>query len=234
MKKIVIIGSPGAGKTTLAQALGRILNIKVIHLDRLFWKGGWQAISGDERIDILKDLVPATRWLDGKWIMEGTYLQSSEPRFEGADTIIFLDTHLFLCLGRVIQRHYAHHGQFRRDLPKECTDRLTLSRMLYVLTFSFEERKKLMKNLRSYTSKEFIHLYSPREVNNFVKKLEEQTTIGCLTPTFGQKVLREIGQQFHYIVNTIKAVAFFVRSCFALLLYTLSPKTFFSLRARLH
>ncbi len=90
LKKTVIIGSPGAGKTTLAQTLGRILNIRVIHLDRLFWKRGWQALSRDERIDILQDLVPDTRWPDGRWIMEGTYLQSSEPRLEAADTTIFL------------------------------------------------------------------------------------------------------------------------------------------------
>ncbi len=41
MKKIMIIGSGGAGKSTLARALGSIMNIEVIHLDKLFWKSNW-------------------------------------------------------------------------------------------------------------------------------------------------------------------------------------------------
>ena len=42
MNKIVIIGSPGAGKSTFAHELGAILNIDVIYLDRHFWKTGWK------------------------------------------------------------------------------------------------------------------------------------------------------------------------------------------------
>src|SRR5579859_7311827 len=84
MEKIVIIGPPGAGKTTLARELGPMLNIKVYHLDRLFWECCWKAKARDTRIDILQKLV-----LEKQWIIEGTYLKSSEPRLEAADTINF-------------------------------------------------------------------------------------------------------------------------------------------------
>jgi adenylate kinase family enzyme len=239
MKKIVIIGSPGAGKTTLAQMLGDILSIRVIYLDRLFWKRDWQAVSGDERIDILQELVPDTRWPDGKWIMEGTYLQSSGPRLEAADTIIFLDLHPFLCIGRVIQRHYGNHGKFRRDLPKECTDKLTFSRLLYILMFAFEERQKLTETLYSYiTPKEIIHLYSPGQVKDFVeglKKKEEQFIDNKhIALAASQKEVGETRSPLHRVVSTIKAFGFFIRSCFAWLLYILAPKAFFSLRTRVH
>ncbi len=177
LKKTVIIGSPGAGKTTLAQTLGRILNIRVIHLDRLFWKRGWQALSRDERIDILQDLVPDTRWPDGRWIMEGTYLQSSEPRLEAADTTIFLDIHPLICLGRVIKRHYEYYGQVRRDLPEEAVDRLTFSRIWKVLIFPLKDRKELKQNLKTYKSKEIIWLRSSEEVENFlVEMMKSQDT----------------------------------------------------------
>src|SRR5260221_13717615 len=120
MDKIVIIGSSGASKTTLARELGSILKIKVYHMDRFFWQRGWKEKTRDTRIDILQGLVREKRW-----IIEGTYLSSSEPRLEAADTIIFLDFSPLLCLYRIIKRHRVSHGCPRRDIPEGCTDKLT-------------------------------------------------------------------------------------------------------------
>ena len=113
MEKIAIIGPSGAGKTTLANDLSKILSIKVYHLDRLFWKSGWQSIDSASRIDIMESLIR-----EKQWIIEGTYLYSSVPRLNEADTIIFLDIPVFVCLWRVIKRHHKDRGQFRRDIQE--------------------------------------------------------------------------------------------------------------------
>lgn len=84
MDKIVIIGSPGAGKSTLARDLGSIIHINVVHLDRIFWEPGWKEKPRNTRIDILEEIVRKEQW-----IIEGTYLGSSEFRLNAADTIIF-------------------------------------------------------------------------------------------------------------------------------------------------
>jgi adenylate kinase family enzyme len=68
MEKIVIIGPSGAGKSALARKLGSIFKIKVIHLDRLFWRRDWKKTARDTRIDISKILV-----MDKEWIIEGIY-----------------------------------------------------------------------------------------------------------------------------------------------------------------
>ncbi len=52
MKKIVIIGSAGAGKSTLARELGKILGIEVVHLDLYFWRSDWHEIPRNERVKI--------------------------------------------------------------------------------------------------------------------------------------------------------------------------------------
>ncbi len=167
MEKIVIIGSPGAGKSSLARELGSIFNNKVYHLDRIFWRPGWIEKPRDTRIDILQDLVREKRW-----IIDGTYLNTSELHLETADTIIFLDNAPLFCLWRIIKRHRAYDGRSRRDIPMGSTDKLTFILIMKVLVFPFRGRRTLKKNLRNYKSKQIIWLRSPKDVENFLAQLE--------------------------------------------------------------
>lgn len=169
MEKIVIIGSPGAGKSTLARKLDSKLKIKVFYLDRCFWQRGWKGKTGDTRIDILNHLVLR----DKQWIIEGTYLNSSRPRLEAADTIIFLDIPAPVCLWRIIKRHREFHGRFRRDIPEGCTDKLTLGRILKVLAFPLREREILEEILRKLPPEKVIRLHSAKEVKGFLAQLEQ-------------------------------------------------------------
>ena len=158
MEKIVIIGSPGSGKSTLARKLGRKLQIQVVHLDRKFWLPGWIEKPRDLRIEILEKIVQ-----EKQWIIEGTYLGSSEPRLNAADTIIFLDIEPAKCLQRIIKRHYMCQGHHRHDLNEGCYDKLTLIRVLKVLVFPIRGRRTLIKKLNNYKSKEIIWLHSTKE-----------------------------------------------------------------------
>jgi adenylate kinase family enzyme len=163
MDKIAIVGSPGAGKSALAQQLGESLNIETIYLDRYFWQPDWREKPRDARIEILNELVRKERW-----IIEGTYLGSSEPRLNAADAIIFLDIPLWLCLYRIRQRHKKYKGQARLDLPDGCSDKLNWICVLKVLAFPFRGRRTLKQMLRSYKSKQIIWLRSRKEVKDFL------------------------------------------------------------------
>jgi adenylate kinase family enzyme len=167
MEKIVIIGSAGAGKSTLAQELGFILNIKVYHLDRIFWQRGWKEKPRDKRIDILQKILR-----EKQWIIEGTYLSSSDPRLNAADTIIFLDIDPLLCLKRIMKRHHEYQGRPRRDIPEGCTDKLTLFRILKVLGFPFRGRRTLKQKLRKFPPQKVIWLRSSKEVEDFLVKIK--------------------------------------------------------------
>ena len=48
-EKVILIGSGGSGKSTLARQLGNKLNIKVHHLDALFWKPNWEGVPKEEQ-----------------------------------------------------------------------------------------------------------------------------------------------------------------------------------------
>jgi adenylate kinase family enzyme len=58
MKKILIIGSGGAGKSTLARELGNILGLEVIHLDTCYLNSGWVETPKAEWQSIVQELVP--------------------------------------------------------------------------------------------------------------------------------------------------------------------------------
>jgi adenylate kinase family enzyme len=168
MEKIVIIGSAGTGKSTFARKLGSILHIRVYHLDRIFWQRGWVKKSSETRIDILQHLVQ-----DKQWIIEGSYLSSSEPRLNAADTVIFLDNAPLVCFQRIIKRHLNYHEHSRRDIPQGSKDKLTLLLLSKVLVFPFRGRRALKQKLRNYgLSKQIIWLRSGKEAKDFLAILE--------------------------------------------------------------
>lgn len=66
LRKIILIGSGGAGKSTMARELGKKLNVQVHHLDSLFWKPNWVGVSRDEQIKVQHELVKK-RGMDYRW-----------------------------------------------------------------------------------------------------------------------------------------------------------------------
>src|SRR5579862_3784761 len=164
MKKIVVIGSSGAGKSTFARALGSTLNTKVVHLDRLFWGCGWQEKTDDERRVLLQALLHS----EESWIIEGNYLRFAQLHVDAADTIIFLNTPIPLCIWRLIKRHFIVRDLERPDIPDGCKDRLTPGRLWRVLIFRFDGWKVIAQTLLTYSSKEIVRLKSVQQVAAFL------------------------------------------------------------------
>lgn len=157
MERIVILGSSGAGKSTLAKKLSSTLGMKVYHLDRLFWQRDWERKDRETRIDILQNLVQEKRW-----IIEGTYLNSSDLHLRMADTIIYSDIPPLICLLRLMKRHKRERRHYRRDIPEGCTDKLTLHQMVQTLPLS--DRRMIEQKLHIYSYKQIIRLRSSNDI----------------------------------------------------------------------
>ena len=159
----MIIGSPGAGKTTLAKQIGAMLDIEVIHLDWLFWKEGWQKTVKSERTRILYPIIQRDRW-----VLDGTYKNTLDARLKVADCVIFLDISRYICLWRVIKRRILYIGKQRPEVAPGCPDKVDWDFLRSIWLYPAIDRKFLHQKLDAYHDKLVIKkLQTTLEVKQF-------------------------------------------------------------------
>jgi len=168
MKKILILGSCGAGKTTFAKRLHELIGIKIIHLDQCYWKPNWMRTEKDEWENEVKKLIQKE-----EWIMDVNYRSTLDIRIPAADTIIWLDFSRFVCLWRTIKRKIKND---RFDKLDGCHERINFDFIKWILwNFPRQNRKQLLKILREIKlagEKEAYVLKSNKEIDLFLKKVE--------------------------------------------------------------
>jgi adenylate kinase family enzyme len=99
VKKIAVVGPIGAGKSRLANELGKLLGIRVLHLDTLFWKPGWVPTPRDE-FEAMQRRELAT----DSWIVDAQFDDMLPDWVYTADTVVFVDISLLRSLWRVTKR----------------------------------------------------------------------------------------------------------------------------------
>ena len=57
MKRVVVIGSGGAGKSTFSRKLGEATGLEVIHLDGIYWRPNWEKTPKDEWERTVRELI---------------------------------------------------------------------------------------------------------------------------------------------------------------------------------
>ncbi|MBX7047005.1 MAG: hypothetical protein K1X86_14335 [Ignavibacteria bacterium] len=157
--RIIIIGSGGAGKSTLARKLAEKLNLPLYHLDKIHWLPGWKAISRDEFVRKQHEIFKEERW-----IIDGNYISTMAMRAEEADTIIFLDFNMFVCLKGVLKRYFSKEK--RQDVAEGCKENLHLQFLYWIVTFRFHTKPKIKSILEQYKDRKKIFVLRKREEIN--------------------------------------------------------------------
>ena len=102
VRRVVVVGAGGAGKSVFATRLGEATGLPVVELDKIFWRPGLLPISQDEWAAMQELLMAQPDWiLDGDL---GPY-DFIEPRLRAADTIVVLDFSRWRCAWRAMLDH---------------------------------------------------------------------------------------------------------------------------------
>ena len=161
MQRVMIIGCPGAGKSTFARALAEKTGLPLIHLDLIWHKPDRTHISRDEF-----DLRLAEILAEDRWIIDGHYSRTLAARFEACDTLFWLDLPLEECLAGV----RARIGQPRPDMPwQETKEDPEFNE--YVRAFDGENRPKIETMLANAKNKDIRILRSRAEVDAYLAAL---------------------------------------------------------------
>jgi adenylate kinase family enzyme len=173
MKKVLVIGSSGAGKSTFARRLGARLNTEVIHLDSLYWNPGWVETPKAEWLLMVEELLKREAW-----IIDGNYSGTLGVRLQACDTVIFLDLPRAVCLWRVGKRRLLYWNRTRPDMADECRERLTLEFLQWVWNYPKRTRPEVLERIRANVEhKQVITLRSQAEVEKFLAGVDERAAV---------------------------------------------------------
>ena len=153
MRKVIVIGCPGAGKSTFARKLRDATGLPLYYLDILWHKPDQTNVSREEFEAQIKELVQRDQW-----IIDGNYLRTMELRLKECDTVFLLDYPLEICLAGAESRI----GKRREDLPwieKEFDEEFRQ----WIIDFPKEQLPQLYELIKKYQDGRDIVIFTSRE-----------------------------------------------------------------------
>ena len=162
MKKVIVIGCPGAGKTTFAEKLQKSTGLPLYYLDAIWHKPDRTHIPRPVFDSRLAEIMG-----EGAWIIDGNYSRTLEVRIQHCDTVFFFDLSTEDCLWGATERL----GKGRYDMPwidTELDPRLKEE----IEGFSKNVRPKIMELLDRYSNGRQIVIFNDRKAaDDFISNL---------------------------------------------------------------
>ena len=154
MKRIVVIGCPGSGKSTFSRSLSSKTEIPLFHLDMMFWNSDRTTVGKT----VFKQRLSNVMQLD-EWIIDGNYQSTMELRLQECDTVFFLDYSLDTCLEGVRSRR----GKSRTDMPwMEKENEEDADFIEFIKKYRSESRPIVLELLNKYENKK-VHVFKERK-----------------------------------------------------------------------
>ncbi|MFK0243110.1 DNA topology modulation protein FlaR [Amycolatopsis azurea] len=164
MRRVMVVGCSGAGKSTFSRRLGAALGLPVTHLDRLYWRPGWTPAPDAEFHAAQQEIIASDAW-----VIDGNYGSSMHLRLPRADTIVFLDYPRRVCLWRALTRCLREYGQDKQ--APGCPERLDLEFYSYLWRWPKHHRARTARRLAEQGAHaRRIVLARPAEAEEFLRR----------------------------------------------------------------
>ena len=158
MKKVIVIGCPGSGKSTVSRALHNKTGIPLYHLDMMYWNADKTTVEKSVFLERLSDVLEKD-----KWIIDGNYGSTMELRMAACDTAIFLDYPLDVCLDGIKERR----GKPRSDMPWIETEE-DAEFIEFIKNYNEQQKPKVLELLEKYRDKNIIIFGSREQADAFL------------------------------------------------------------------
>ena len=163
MKKVIVIGCPGSGKSTFAKALHEKTALPLYHLDMMYWNPDRTHLPKEEFRGKLRQLLT-----EETWIIDGNYNSTMEERIKACDTVIFLDYPVEVCISGVLERR----GKVRTDMAwTEAENEIDEEFLAFIRSYNGESRPNVLKLLEQYSEKRSIIFHSREEAAEYLNSL---------------------------------------------------------------
>ena len=167
MKKVIVIGCPGSGKSTFSKSLHKITGIPLFHLDMMFWNADKTRVAKPVFLERLSKTLQTS-----EWIIDGNYASTMELRIQACDTVFFLDYPLEICLNGIRERR----GKARSDIPWIETQEDT-EFIEFVKNFNSKSRPQVMELLERYSHKNIFAFNNRTEATEFLTQLQRSARV---------------------------------------------------------
>lgn len=173
LDRVIVVGTSGAGKSTYAESLARVLGHAHTELDELHWDRNWQP----KPAPVFRELVARVA-AQPRWIADGNYGAVRDLVWPRATTVVWLNYALPTILWRLFWRTVARMVT-RRQLwhgNRESFRLSFLSRqsILVWAVSTFQRRREQLAALRSsgqYPQLSWLEFRAPREAEAYLRSL---------------------------------------------------------------
>ena len=166
-ERILVIGSPGSGKSTFARALGELTGLPLLYLDRLFWNADRTTVENQVFDQRLEQAMSQNQ----RWIMDGNYSRTLDRRLARCHRVFFLDYPVEVCLAGV----RARRGTVRPDIPWVETEE-DPEFMDYIRDFPQQQRPKILAFRKAAPEKKWVVFRCREQADAALRGLREGKT----------------------------------------------------------
>jgi adenylate kinase family enzyme len=149
--RIVVTGTSGAGKTTLARRIATGLEVPHIELDAINWQSGWRDLTRNDPDEFVRRVIlPIAA---EAWVVDGNYAPVRDAVWRRATHLVWLDYERRVIMARVIRRTLLR-AALRTELWNGNRERLQLLRPSHPIRWAWNTWERRRRETAEWLGRE--------------------------------------------------------------------------------